>query len=71
MPDLFGMKVSPNTATSVGLSKEKIHRMPPPYPSKCAADWQRSNFPVTPTQSYTFEVFRQSERLKCHISHLT
>ena len=60
MPDLSGIKVSPNTATSVGLSKEKIRRMPPPYPSKCAADWSRSNFTVAPTQSYTFEVFRQN-----------
>ena len=62
MPDLSGLKISPNTATSVGLSKEKILRMPPPYPSRCAADWERSNFRVTPTLSYTFEVLRQDMR---------
>ena len=59
MPDLSGLKVSPNRATSVGLSKERIKRMPPPYPSMCAANWERTNFTVAPTLSYTFEVLGQ------------
>ena len=57
LPDLAGIKVSPNTATSVGLTLERIERMPPPYPSRCAAGWETTNFTVAPTKSYSFEVY--------------
>ena len=56
LPDLAGINVSPNCATSVGLTKEQIRRLPPPYPSRCAADWAGTNLTVSPTPGYSLDV---------------
>jgi len=62
MPEAYGMDLAPNTASSIAVQLNQIHRQPDPYISHCVDSWADTAIQVPESTNYSLALCQRM----CH-----